>query len=212
MQSAISDGNSQSKSPLKIDDQKSTSAVMLTTSSSSAASSPTSMATRGLAPIRQSTVAIVGALSTGRGLSTADTLVRCGVRKLLLFSWDEASRQLSAYESRWEVEESAAFEFESYVAEYTFDEESSEHLTDRFVKGADDGGPVDLVILITSPERPDVDLIIQKIGRENGITILKANPESLWMIITDPAGVESMVSNPSMTIGSMALELLLSTA
>jgi len=176
------------------------------------ASPTTIIRRRGLIPIRQSSVAIIGGMQVnGKGLSSAETLVRCGVKRLILFDLeDDASTSIELAQHRWESEENPYLELETYVSAYSLDEDTFEHFSDRLAHGGDNQSPVQLVILapFTSASNIEVRNLILRGASGAGCRVLGLK-EDLTMAILDPSGHEIIINEPGLTLGNMALELLL---
>lgn len=162
--------------------------------------------------IKTSCVVVVGDMGK-RGLRIADMLVRCGIRKLILFDNNDSINLVDTENSRWESEENPLFELESYVSNYEINEESFDHFLDRLSRGGNDENPVDLVILAGEAdiESEQYNLIIRG-AQSVGCPLLStaiSNDDSPMVVLHQPTG-DILRINDGTTVSMIALELLLS--
>lgn len=162
----------------------------------------------GLSAVREASVVVFGGLNDGRGLSAADTLVRCGVRRLVLFDVEDAAQAVDVVRQRWDLEENPNLEIEAYVSEYTLDENTFDHLLDRLMNAGGNGDiPVDLVVL-APVESDEVYDLVHRGAREAGVRLLKLG-EGMVATLVEPSGSEITMNIEGLTLGSAAIEVLL---
>ena len=168
----------------------------------------------GLASVRQASVVVIGNMSNnGKGLSCAETLVRCGIKRLILFDLDhDASHSVEIAQRRWETEENPFIELETYVSAYSLDDDTFDHFLDRFIHGGEGDSPIQLVILTpcASSSNPKIRELILRGALVAGCRVLALREEDLAIAILDPSGHEIVINEPGITLANMALELLLS--
>ena len=163
---------------------------------------------KGLARLRRSTAVIVGEMNR-KGLSLADTLVRCGIKKLILFDQEDASEKVDRENKRWELEENPSFELEAYVSSYELDDGSYEHFLDRLCRGGDEDRAVELVILpnVDHGSSPLYDFV-SKAALEAGCPLLMSS-NGEYLTVLEPSGNQLQIEDETTTLGMAALEFLL---
>lgn len=167
---------------------------------------------RGLAYLRQSTAVIVGKIKD-RGLILADTLVKCGIRKLILFDSEDATDRVEQTKSRWEAEENPCFELESYVTNYEFNQESMDHFIDRLENGrhyvgAHDSHCVNLVIITQCELDDPLYKFVYDATCDVCCPLLLAGHHDC-ISRTDSQGNTVMISYDSNTLGMAVLDILI---
>jgi hypothetical protein len=162
--------------------------------------------------LKRSSVAIVGDMQN-KGLQIADTLVKCGIRKLILFDNKDCIQLVEHENLRWESEENPLFELESYVANYEVNEESFDHFLDRLERGGDEENPIDIVIVPgdVDMESEQYNLIVRAAQSVGCPLISSANSvdDSPVLTIHQPTGDVVKITDRT-TINMIALEMLLS--
>jgi len=177
--------------------------------STSRTSSDESLGTqvKGLAKVRTSSVAIVGGMD-GKGLRAADTLVRCGVRKLLLFDEMDASERVEQAKLTWEQEDNPSFELEAYVSSYELNDDSYDHFLDRLMIGGVDDRPIDLIVL-PGCERISAETFHLLARASQTVDCPLLYNDNSVISVLEPGGNELHIDDKNTTIAMAALEFLL---
>jgi len=159
----------------------------------------------GIHNIQNSSVAIFGDMQH-RGLYVAETLIRCGTKKIILFDNEDAMSRVQIDKNRWESVDNPSFELETYVSCYELNEDSFEHFVDRLAHGGYDNLPVDLLILTDSAMSSEVfDLTVRAI-QTVGCSLIRYDRKVVYLI--DSYGKE-VVFRRGMTLVMAALDFLL---